>query len=56
LMEGAIIAALVRGDPGMAAAAKAAARILLTSAGVHDPDGETRARPKRVRRNARTRG
>jgi AcrR family transcriptional regulator len=55
LMEGAIIAALVRGDPGMAAAAKAAARVLLTSAGVHDPDGETRARPKRVRRNVRTR-
>ena len=36
LYEGAIIAALVRGDPGMATAAKAAARVLLTSAGVHD--------------------
>lgn len=39
LVEGAIIAALVRGDPGMARAAKAAARVLLTSAGVPDPDG-----------------
>lgn len=38
LYEGAIIAALVRGDPGMAVAAKAAARVLLTSAGV--PDAE----------------
>jgi AcrR family transcriptional regulator len=38
LVEGAIIAALVRGDPGMAAAAKAAARVLLTSAGVPDTD------------------
>jgi len=38
LVEGAIIAALVRGDPGMARAAKAAARILLTAAGVPDPD------------------
>ncbi|HXA35552.1 MAG TPA: TetR/AcrR family transcriptional regulator [Steroidobacteraceae bacterium] len=34
LVEGAIIAALVRGDPAMAGAAKAAARVLLTSAGV----------------------
>jgi AcrR family transcriptional regulator len=38
LVEGAIIAALVRGDPGMARAAKAAARVLLTAAGVPDPD------------------
>jgi AcrR family transcriptional regulator len=38
LAEGAIIAALIRGDPGMARAAKAAARVLLTSAGVPDPD------------------
>jgi len=38
LVEGAIIAALVRGDPSMAAAAKAAARVLLTAAGVPDPD------------------
>jgi AcrR family transcriptional regulator len=34
LVEGAIIAALVRGDPTMARAAKAAARVLLTAAGV----------------------
>jgi AcrR family transcriptional regulator len=34
LVEGAIIAALVRGDPGVARAAKAAARVLLTAAGV----------------------
>jgi AcrR family transcriptional regulator len=34
LVEGAIIAALIRGDPGMAVAARAAARVLLTAAGV----------------------
>jgi AcrR family transcriptional regulator len=44
LVEGAIIAALVRGDPGMARAAKAAARVLLTAAGVPDPDGQPQAR------------
>jgi AcrR family transcriptional regulator len=53
LAEGAIIAALVRGDPGMARAAKSAARVLLTAAGVPDPD----AVPKRAAvRKARTRG
>ncbi|MGB6308914.1 MAG: helix-turn-helix domain-containing protein [Steroidobacteraceae bacterium] len=36
LVEGAIIAALVRSDPGMARAAKTAARVLLTAAGVPD--------------------
>jgi AcrR family transcriptional regulator len=36
LAEGAIIAALIRGDPSMARAAKAAARVLLTAAGVPD--------------------
>jgi AcrR family transcriptional regulator len=51
LVEGAIIAALIRGDPGMAGAAKAAARVLLTAAGVPDPD----AAPERVRRTARGR-
>jgi len=51
LVEGAIIAALIRGDPGMAGAAKAAARVLLTAAGVPDPD----AVPEPVRRNARGR-
>jgi AcrR family transcriptional regulator len=67
--EGAIIAALVRGDPAMAAAAKAAARVLLTAAGVHDPEAAPpaadhaapptehaapRRRPRRVTRRART--
>src|SRR5882762_2902576 len=51
LVEGAIIAALIRGDPGMAGAAKAAARVLLTAAGVPDPD----AVPETVRRTARGR-
>jgi AcrR family transcriptional regulator len=59
LVEGAIIAALVRGDPGMARAAKAAARVLLTAAGVPVPDEETRARKAPTRgtaRRVRTRG
>jgi AcrR family transcriptional regulator len=51
LVEGAIIAALVRGDPGMAGAAKAAARVLLTAAGVPDPD----AAPEAVRRTVQSR-
>jgi len=51
LVEGAIIAALIRGDPGMAGAAKAAARVLLTAAGVPDPD----AVPEPMRRTARGR-
>jgi AcrR family transcriptional regulator len=59
LVEGAIIAALVRGDPSMAAAAKAAARVLLTAAGVPDPDVAAPAlkvvrRRKRSRRAARS--
>jgi AcrR family transcriptional regulator len=37
LAEGAIITALVRGDPGVARSAKAAARVLLTAGGVPDP-------------------
>ena len=51
LVEGAIIAALVRGDPSVARAAKAAARILLTAAGVPDPDAlaEPERRTGRVR-------
>src|SRR4030088_1379031 len=59
LVEGAIIAALIRGDPRMASAAKAAARVLLTAAGVPDADavpqsvqqpGQARSRksPKRA--------
>jgi AcrR family transcriptional regulator len=51
LVEGAIIAALVRGDPAMAGAAKAAARVLLTAAGVPDPD----AVPQSARRAGRVR-
>ena len=42
LVEGAIIAALIRGDPRMASAAKAAARVLLTAAGVPDADAVPR--------------
>jgi hypothetical protein len=49
LAEGAIIAALVRGDPGMARAAKSAARILLTAAGVPDAEEVTRPAPRRKR-------
>ena len=48
LVEGAIIAALVRGDPGVARAAKAAARVLLTAAGVPEsaaPDSEQTTQP-----------
>jgi hypothetical protein len=51
LVEGAIVAALVRGDPGVAGAAKAAARVLLTAAGVPDPD----AVPQPVRRTTQAR-
>jgi AcrR family transcriptional regulator len=62
LAEGAIVAALVRGDPGMAAAAKQAARVLLTAAGIKDPDAAAlpaggaapRRRPRRGVRRART--
>src|ERR1700688_2554140 len=62
LAEGAIIAALVRGDPRMAGAAKAAARVLLTAAGVPDPDavpqpvpttGQERSRKSPKRSTAR---
>jgi hypothetical protein len=50
LAEGAIIAALVRGDPGMARAAKSAARVLLTAAGV--PDAEEAREPTRRKKPA----
>jgi AcrR family transcriptional regulator len=50
LAEGAIIAALVRGDPGMARAAKAAARVLLTAAGV--PDAVEASQPARRTKRA----
>ena len=46
LVEGAIIAALVRGDPAMARAAKAAARVLLTAAGVPAPDAAPQPAPQ----------
>jgi len=45
LVEGAIIAALVRHDPSVARAAKAAARVLLTAAGVPDPDAAAQPAP-----------
>ena len=45
LIEGAIIAAVMRGDPGMARAAKAAARVLLTAAGVPDSDAAPQPAP-----------
>jgi AcrR family transcriptional regulator len=51
LAEGAIIAALVRGDPTVARAAKAAVRVLLTAAGVPDSD----ALPEPERRTGRAR-
>jgi len=50
LAEGAIIAALVRGDPGMARAAKSAARVLLTAAGV--PDANEVSQPARRTKRA----
>jgi AcrR family transcriptional regulator len=50
LAEGAIIAALVRGDPGMARAAKSAARVLLTAAGV--PDAVEVSQPARRAKRA----
>jgi hypothetical protein len=52
LVEGAIIAALVRGDPGVARAAKAAARVLLTAAGVPDSDEATQPPRPAVARKA----
>ena len=45
LVEGAIAAALVRDDPTMARAAKSAARVLLTAAGVFE-GGESAADPE----------
>jgi AcrR family transcriptional regulator len=46
LVDGAIAAALVRGDPKMARAARGAARVLLAAAGVEVPAG---AEPTRLR-------
>jgi AcrR family transcriptional regulator len=53
LVEGAIIAALIRGDPTMARVAKEAARVLLIAGGVPDPNPPTArksAKPAKVRR------
>ena len=47
LADGAIAAALVRGDPKVAVAAGDAARVLLKAAGVKVPAEETRRRPRR---------
>lgn len=49
LVDGAIAAALVRGDPTMAGAARAAARTLLESAGIRlaSPRNTGRRRPRR---------
>jgi AcrR family transcriptional regulator len=49
LAEGAIIAALIRGDPAMARAAKAAARVLLTAAGVPDAGDAPEPEPEPAR-------
>ena len=49
LADGAIAAALVRGDPKVAVAAGDAARVLLKAAGVRLPAEETRRRPRRRR-------
>jgi AcrR family transcriptional regulator len=52
LADGAIAAALVRGDPKVAVAAGDAARVLLKAAGVKLPAEETRRRPRRRYRAA----
>lgn len=49
LVEGAMAAALVRDDPAMARAAKSAARVLLTAAGVPE-GGENKAAPEMTAR------
>jgi AcrR family transcriptional regulator len=54
LVEGAIAAALVRGDPGMARAAKDAAGVLLAAAGVQtSPKAQPKVRQARLVRNRR---
>jgi AcrR family transcriptional regulator len=52
LVDGAIAAALVRGDPKMARAAREAARVLLDAAGVAVPGGTTPKRSRRARHPA----
>jgi AcrR family transcriptional regulator len=53
LVEGAMAAALVRDDPGMARAAKSAALVLLTAAGV--PEGEESGAAPEIAARRRTR-
>jgi hypothetical protein len=53
LVDGAIAAALVRGDPKMARAAKDAARVLLMAAGASVAPTAERQPKQRVRRPAR---
>jgi len=52
LVEGAMAAALVRDDPAMARAAKSAARVLLTAAGVTADDDKSTVRKPNSRRRA----
>jgi len=52
LGEGAVAQALVHGDPKMARAAKEAARVLLTAAGVQLPAASTSAKLPRPKRGA----
>jgi AcrR family transcriptional regulator len=52
LVDGAIAAALVRGDPKMARAAREAARVLLTAAGVHVSAAVATAKPRRSKHRA----
>jgi len=52
LGEGAVAQALVHGDPKMAHAAREAARVLLTAAGVHVTPSGTPARARSPRRTA----
>jgi AcrR family transcriptional regulator len=47
LVEGAIISALIRGDPAMAGIAKEAARVLLIAGGVPDPNHPVARKPAR---------
>ena len=47
LVDGAIAGALVRGDPGIARAAKQAARVLVAAAGVRISVEEAKARVSR---------
>ena len=53
LVHGAIAAAIVRGDPRMARAARAAAATLLTAAGVNITGEEAASRAKRSKAKRR---